>query len=156
MDLLPQLVTQIVGGGGAAYLDRAKPQWTKFVGKSATSPGVAVTPGAMAAVGTAVLLAVLPGKAGGATAPMWKQLLANAAGGALVYEGVKLAEHEIIPRIESAMHPAAAPGAPAPAAFMAPPGVYGMPQYGSQVSDQDLRQTLAQYRANPRAYARAA
>lgn len=133
MDLIPQLLTQIAGGAGASALDKMKPEWVLNVGGTKTGfgvegtpDGIAITPGAMASIALAALLAFMPGKAMGPAAPTWKVLLANLAGGGLVYEGVKLAEQEIIPRIETAMGKPLGPAAP-PALMY---GVNGVPGYG--------------------------
>jgi len=159
MDLLPQFLTQLAGGGGAEYLDRAKPNWTQYPLKSATGPGPGITPGAMAALGMAALLAVMPGKASGAGAPMWKVVAANLTTGALLWESGKLVSSEVIPKVQQALNPnagvpAGALGAGAPMPFMAAPGVYGMPAhyYGPQVSDSELQQSLAQIRAGFQAH----
>jgi hypothetical protein len=143
MNLLAQLATQIAGGASAAALDRAKPEWTRHVGASATSAGVAITPGAMAAVGLALVLALLPGSAGSATAPMWKKIAANLAGGGLVYEGVKIAELEVLPRIQTAPAPPQIAPTPLPAATH---GVGNLPYYGHTITDYELAQALGSYR----------
>lgn len=123
LDLIPMLITQIAGGAGASTLDRMKPEWTLNVGGKQTGFGmpdpdpasVQVSPGALAALGLTALVAFLPGGKG-KDAPTWKLILANLAGGGLVYEGVKLAETEILPRFQGA--------SPTPPL---PPGVNGMP-----------------------------
>ncbi len=146
MSLFTQLLTQMAGGGAAAYVDQAKPEWTKHVGASATSPGVAITPGAMGSLGLAVFLAFMPSK-GGST-PMWKTVLANMAGGGLTYEGARLLVDEVIPRIKKA----ASPKTPLPAGV--PPAVTGIPYYGAmgqggfnpQVHEYELRQAMQQFR----------
>lgn len=147
MNLFAHLATMTIGGIGAAAVDRQKPEWTRHVGASATSPGVAITPGAMGAVGLALLLAILPGK-GGEAAPMWRKIAANLAGGGLVYEAVKIGELEILPRIQT-LTPAAPPGqlgaATAPA-LPATQGVGNIPYYGHTVTDWELQQNLANYR----------
>lgn len=117
MDLIPMLLTQIAGGAGASTLDRMKPEWTLNVGGKTTGFGmpdpdpasVQIPPGAIGAVALAALVAFMPGGKG-ASAPTWKLILANLAGGGLVYEGVKLAETEIIPRVQGAQQPALPPG----------------------------------------------
>jgi len=142
MNLIAHLATMTAGGIGAAAIDRAKPEWTRHVGASATSPGVAITPGAMIAVGLAVVLAILPGRAGEA-APMWRKVAANLAGGGLVYEAVKIGELEILPRFQKkeVAGVGALPGG------VAVPGLQaGFPHYGHTVTDWELQQNLANYR----------
>lgn len=121
MNIFASIATQVVGGAAASYLDQTKPEWTQHVG------GVAITPGAIAAAGVMLGLAFLPGGSG-ATAPAWKLVLANLAGGAFVYEGVKLANEQILPMLQGHT-----------AALQYPPGtvlpngqvVQGMPYVGA-------------------------
>jgi hypothetical protein len=120
MNLIPMLITQIAGGAGASTIDRMKPEWTLNVGGKTTGFGmpdpdpasVQIAPGALASIALAAVVAFLPG-AKGATAPTWKLILANLAGGGLVYEGVKIAETEIIPRIQGTQ-PQTVPGMQTP------------------------------------------
>jgi hypothetical protein len=124
--LIPMLMTQIAGGAGASTLDRMKPEWTLNVGGKQTGFGmpdpdpasVQIAPGALAAVALAAVVAFLPGGTG-KSAPTWKLVLANLAGGGIVYEGVKIAETEIIPRVQGTQ-PQTAPGMP-------PGATQGMP-----------------------------
>lgn len=99
MNLLASLATQIAGGTAAFALDQSDfgKKYTYVVGKSDTFQGVAVTPGAMGAVGLAILLALVPGASGS----MWRLLAANLAGGALVYEGTVLAKDQILPLLKT-------------------------------------------------------
>lgn len=114
MGLAGTILTQIAGGAGAATLDRMKPEWTLNVGGQHTGFGlpdpdpasVQITPGALASVGLLVGLALV----GKGPAPV-RAALANLAGGALVVEGVKLAESEIIPRIQGQQPGVLPPGA---------------------------------------------
>lgn len=148
MNLVTSLLTQIAGGSAAIALDNAKPDWTYRVGASAPSasnpqgsPGVAITPGAMAAVGTALALALIPGKSG------WQEVAANLAGGAIVAEGTMLASTTIVPAIKGAL----GQGGPVANPLMYG-GVYGVPrglpaqhaQVG--VTDFELQRALANYR----------
>lgn len=147
MGLLPSLLTQIVGGAGASAVDRYYPNLTWRVGASPTDPGVSITPGAMAAVGTAVVLAVLPGKA---SASMAKLFFANLAGGALVYEGVKLAEDQILPRLEG--RPVGMSALPGGAPGTLPPATQGVGAhlypyaYRPTATDYEIQNALAHYR----------
>lgn len=126
MNLLPKLLTNIAGGAGAAALDRYKPEWTQHVG------GVAITPGAMAGVGVALALALklpIPGK----------EILAELAGGALVVEGVKLAEDQVLPMLGISAapgHPSDQMGAGAAAT------VHGLPYGHYRPSDYELQASL--------------
>lgn len=121
-DLIATLLTQVAGGAGAAALDRYKPEWTYHVGGTVSGwgaagdpSGVSITPGLMASVGLAALLAFLPGKITGDQSKGWKLFAANLAGGGLVVEGVKLAEQKVVPYIEQQMG-------------VSPPGVHGYPR----------------------------
>lgn len=157
MNLVASLLTQIAGGTAAIALDEAKPNWTYYIGaappsaaKPMGSPGIAITPGAMAAVATAVLLAVLPGKARGAAAPMWKSIAADVAGGALVAEGTKLGITEVVPRVKSLFAPKGVtvpPGAvPLMYGVSGHPGL-GVPNYGGRsITDVELTHALNNYR----------
>jgi hypothetical protein len=136
LGLLPALGLQITGGAGAAMLDRAKPDWTYHVGGAADPNSVAITPGAMGAAALALLLAL----SGGGTSKV-KLALGNLAGGALVYEGVKLAEQQVIPRIEAYMSPTAAPQVPAGTA----PATHGLPWGQRPLYPHEVAQTLRQY-----------
>lgn len=122
MGLAGAILTQIAGGAGAATLDRMKPEWTLNLGGQHTGFGlpdpdpasVQVPPGALASLGLLAALAFT----GKGPAPV-RMALANLAGGALVVEGVKLAESEIIPRIQGQQ----------PGALPPPPGAtHGLPQ----------------------------
>ncbi len=91
MNLGPQLLTQVAGGMIASYVDKKKPEWTKTLMPTSAHP-VTITPGLMGAA--AVLAAAafripLPGKA----------ILNQLAGGALIYEGVKLGDEQVTTRL---------------------------------------------------------
>jgi hypothetical protein len=132
-----------------------KPEWTLHVGGTKTgfgadgSPdGVSVSPGALAALATIGLLAITPGKSAGAGANMYKAAAAHFAGGALVYEGVKLAEQQVLPRLEGAMSPSVPAGALPPGT----PVTAGMP-YGFQANAPYMGITARHYGwRSPNAY----
>jgi hypothetical protein len=104
--------------------------------------GVQVTPGAMGAVGLTILALAFKGLPA-------RELIANLGGGALVYEGVKLGEQQILPRLGL------------PASGVSPqtqlqvqagvPTTAGLPMgYGYQPSplDWQVQQALASVHAN--------
>ena len=133
MDLLGTLATQIAGGAAASYADREFPQYAQKI------PGtdVTVSVGALASLGVAVGLAILPGKT---SSSMWKQVLANMAGGGLVYEGTKLAEQQLLPMLSSSQPTPVLPPAVATAGLF-PPG-YGA---GYGMTDYELSRALGAY-----------
>lgn len=138
MKLLPTLLSQITGGVAASYVDRAKPEWTRHVA------GIAISPGAIASIGTAIALALLPGSIAGSTV---KSVLANMAGGGLVYEGVKLAEAEILPRLPAGFPGSTAlPAGASPMMMTAGAGAMFPYAYRPMATDYELQQALARYR----------
>jgi hypothetical protein len=115
-NLALSLLTQIAGGTGALALDKTKPEWTLYVGGATTGfgasgdpNGVAIKPGAIAALTGLLAIAVLPG---GEKMHMAKSAVANLVGGALVYEGVTYADQHLVPMLQSATSttPAFPPG----------------------------------------------
>lgn len=134
-DLIQTLLTQVAGGAGAAAIDRYKPEWTYHVGGQVSGwgnagdpSGVSITPGLMGAVGLTALLAFLPGKITGGEGKGWKLFAANLAGGALVVEGVRLAEAKVVPYIEQQM------GVAPPTAGLPPGGAHGVHGYPRALS----------------------
>lgn len=162
MNLVASLLTQIAGGAGALALDEAKPDWTYRVGQSQSNPaGIAITPGMMAAVGTTLVLAMIPGKMPSPDAKMTmaqtvRSIGANLAGGALVAEGTQLAKDHLLPLLRQPGGPFSVPaGAVAPLMYGGVSGIpgRGLPQpqqYQVGVTDFELQRALAQYRM-PRA-----
>ncbi len=130
-NLVASLLTQIAGGAGAIALDQAKPDWAYPIpgtgaAATATTPArapIVVTPGAMAGLATAAVLAFMP-KASGESAKMVQRVAADLAGGAIVAEGTMLATNTIVPAIKGLL--GVQQGMPVPAPLMA--GVYGLPQ----------------------------
>lgn len=105
-NLALSLLTQIAGGTGALALDKTKPEWTLYVGGATTGfgasgdpSGVAIKPGAIAALTGLLAIAVLPG---GEKMHMAKSAVANLVGGAIVYEGVTYADQHLVPMLQSA------------------------------------------------------
>jgi len=115
MGLVGQILTQVAGGAGAATLDAMKPEWTLNLGGQHTGFGlpdpdpasIQIPPGALASMGVLAALAIT----GKGPAPV-RLALANLAGGALVVEGVKVAQTEVIPRIQGQQPGSLPAGAP--------------------------------------------
>lgn len=105
MGIVGSILTQVAGGAGAATVDSMKPEWTLNIGGQHTGFGlpdpdpasIQIPPGALASIGLLAGLAVVS-----KGPPAVRLALANLAGGALVYEGVKVAQTEIIPRFQGA------------------------------------------------------
>lgn len=117
-DLIPQLLLLTGGAVSAAALDRAKPDWNMYLlGPKGDPNAVTITPGAMAAAGSLLVLTLMPG-----SASAFQKGLATAASGAFVYEGTKLAEQKLLPQLDSLFKPAA----PAPMPMMVSGSPYGM------------------------------
>lgn len=147
--LVTNILTSIAGGSAALALDVAKPDWGYTIPGTAMAPtptspgslGIRITPGAMAAVAATVGLLMIPGDKG------WQKVAMQVATGALVAEGTLLASTTVVPAFKGLL---GVPTQPVGAPIMA--GVYGVPRglpYQQQVgvTDYELQQSLAQYRA---------
>jgi hypothetical protein len=97
VNLFTQLALQVAGGAAASYADREwGPAHNQHFDIGTTR--IEITVGAMGAIAGALLLALgvpLPGRV----------VLANLVGGALVYEGTKLAETKLLPLLEGTTAP---------------------------------------------------
>lgn len=143
-DLIPQLLLLTGGAVGAAALDRAKPEWNMYLLGPATDPNaVKITPGAMAAAGSLLVLALMPGSPNA-----FMKGAATAASGAFVYEATKLAEQKVLPSLDSLLKP----GAPAQPPMMTAGVPYGMGVGGypyaadPYCSQYDYMQAMSAYR----------
>lgn len=97
MGMFAIAAANVAGGVGAAVLDR------QFADKSVSVGPITLTPGALFALG---------GIAAGMVGVPLPTVLKQAVAGALIYEGTKLGEQQVVPLVER-MFPGAS--APAPA-----------------------------------------
>lgn len=134
MNVLATLGSQVAGAAAAIYVDRNFPEYEQQIGSFTVTPGLIA--GVVLAVGAATVGSKLPASARG--------VIANAAGGMLVYEGAKLAEDKVLPLLSGNGGTAQMPASPTVQGYFGP-SVGCNPSYAN---DGALTGALARIRGN--------
>lgn len=135
MNVLGTLGSQVGGAAAAIWLDNQFPEYEQTVGSFVVKPGAIV--GIGLALGAAALGSKIPASVRG--------VLANAAGGMIVYEGAKVAEERVLPLLSGNGSTAQLPPGSTGVQGLFGPSVGCAPSYAT---DSSVTGALARIRQN--------